>query len=362
MKVMIVAAGTGGHVFPGLALGQVLCSHHIAVEWLGTAQGKARHWVAPYAIPYHAITMQGLRGKGVFGWLMAPFRLVRAIWQAVIIMRQQKPNVVLVMGGYVSAPAGIAAKFLGIPLWLHEQNAVAGLSNRLLAPLSTRVLLGLPLVRYPWGWHDAQLIGNPLRSNLQRDAKSTAHNPLRLLVIGGSQGAHFLNTRLPEVMNAWALAQGFTIWHQTGEKEQQSVQTAYERAGLSVRVDAFIEDMGQAYAWADLVISRSGALTVTELMQVARPSLLIPYPHAVDDHQVANAQALLDKGSAQLLLQADASVHNLRAHLQRYLQDEETLRQAYGLANQLHENHAADVLANELIAAFATTSEEGEEI
>lgn len=362
MKVMIVAAGTGGHVFPGLAVAQVLRSQHICVEWLGTAQGKARDWVKPHAIPYHAIAMQGLRGKGLFGWLLAPLRLLRATFQAWMILRQQKPSVVLVMGGYVSAPAGIAARLLGIPLWLHEQNAVAGLSNRLLAPLSNRILLGLPLVTCPWGWKNAVVVGNPLRANLQRQVKTVANKPLRLLILGGSQGAHFLNTCLPEVMRAWPLAQNITIWHQTGQREQKLVHDAYEQSGLSARVDAFIEDMGQAYAWADLVIARAGALTVAELMQVARPALLIPYPHAVDDHQAANAKALLVKGAAQMLLQHDADVAKVRAVLQDYLQDTSTLELAYSQATQVGENKAAEVLANELIATFAKRSEEGEKI
>jgi UDP-N-acetylglucosamine--N-acetylmuramyl-(pentapeptide) pyrophosphoryl-undecaprenol N-acetylglucosamine transferase len=351
MKVMIAAAGTGGHVFPGLAVANALRAQGADVVWLGTAQGKEAAWVGKEDIAFHGIAMQGLRGKGLGGWLLMPFRLLRAIAQAWQVLKQEHPDKLLVMGGYISAPAGIAARLLGIPIWLHEQNAVAGLSNRLLAPLSARLFLGLPLQTVPVGWSKAELIGNPLRRSLQR-ATAARHDAatLRVLILGGSQGASFLNNLLPQVFSDWSLSPRCAIWHQTGQVAQEVVASAYQSAQITAKVDAFIDDMASAYLWADVVIARAGALTVAELAQSARPALLIPFPHAVDDHQRANAMTLVAMGGASLLTQSATKVEDVRQFLADALLQPEDHEQAYHQLCQLPENRAAEVLATRILA------------
>jgi UDP-N-acetylglucosamine--N-acetylmuramyl-(pentapeptide) pyrophosphoryl-undecaprenol N-acetylglucosamine transferase len=319
LRVVIVAAGTGGHVFPGLAIAERLIQQGIDVHWLGTAQGRARDWVEAVGVPYHGIDMTGLRGKGIFGWLALPWRLARAVWQARRWLQMRQPDFVLVMGGYVSAPAGLAARWLGISLWLHEQNAVAGLSNRLLAPFCQRIWLGMPLAHTPMGWRQAVWIGNPLRAQLRRSAWRVrgASEPLRVLVIGGSQGARFFNQQLPEIF-ARLQQQALEIRHQTGKDGVDTVQAAYQSLSLSATVVAFIKDMSLAYTWADVVIARAGALTVAELQQVARPAFLVPFPASVDDHQYHNAMTLVKQGIATLVRQSDI---NLPGQLIAWLQN-----------------------------------------
>jgi UDP-N-acetylglucosamine--N-acetylmuramyl-(pentapeptide) pyrophosphoryl-undecaprenol N-acetylglucosamine transferase len=348
-KIMIAAAGTGGHVFPGLAVADALQQQGVEVVWLGTQQGKEGAWVAKASIRFHGIAMQGLRGKGLLGWLQAPFRLLRAIAQAWRLLKQEKPELLLVMGGYISAPAGIAARLLGIPVWLHEQNAIAGLSNRLLAPLSERLFLGLPLHKTPFGWEKAELIGNPLRKALSR-SQQARHDTLvlRVLILGGSQGASFLNDLLPRVMND-RVSNHLSIWHQTGVNQRDVVNAAYHYAGVKARVDAFIDDMASAYAWADVVIARSGALTVAEIAQTARPALFIPFPSAVDNHQYVNALSLVEAGGASVFVQSQTTVEKMRDFLNQYLSQPEAHQLAYNSLSALPENQAAAVLARAIV-------------
>ncbi len=349
MKVMIAAAGTGGHVFPGLAVASALQQQSVTVVWLGAQQGKEGGWVSKASTPFHGIAMQGLRGKGLVGWLQMPFRLLRAIWQAMRVLKQERPDLLLVMGGYVSAPAGIAARLLGIPVWLHEQNAIAGLSNRLLAPLSERLFLGLPLQKMPFGWKKAELIGNPLRNALAR-SRQARHDGvvLRVLILGGSQGAGFLNDLLPKVMND-GISNHLSIWHQTGVNQREVVNASYHDAGVKARVDAFIEDMATAYAWADVVIARSGALTVAEIAQTARPALFIPFPSAVDNHQYVNALSLVEAGGASVFVQSQTTVEKIRDFLNQYLSQPEAHQLAYNNLLALPENNAASLLAQTIV-------------
>jgi len=346
---MIAAAGTGGHVFPGLAVAHALQQQGVEVVWLGTQQGKEGAWVDKESILFHGIAMQGLRGKGLLGWLQAPFRLLRAIAQAWGVLKQEKPELLLVMGGYISAPAGIAARLLGIPVWLHEQNAIAGLSNRLSAPLSERIFLGLPLHKTPFGWKKAELIGNPLRKALSR-SQQARHDAvvLRVLILGGSQGANFLNDLLPKVMDD-GVSNQLSLWHQTGVSQRDVVNASYHYCGVKARVDAFIDDMATAYAWADVVIARAGALTVSEIAQTARPSLLIPFPFAVDNHQYFNALMLVNTGGAQVMPQSQVSVDAVRDFLNRYLAQPQAHQLAYNSLSALPENQAATVLARAIV-------------
>jgi len=353
MKVMIAAAGTGGHVFPGLAVADTLLQQQHQVVWLATDQGKELQWINQAGVSLTCLQMSGVRGKGWKGWFKAPFQLFSAWRQAIQILRQQDPDVLLVMGGYVSVPAGLAASWLGIPFCVHEQNSVAGLSNRLLAPLSQSILLGLPLHKTPIGWSQAQLVGNPLRAMLVRQPKKSAHRPLRLLMIGGSQGAQFINETMPEVMQDWTFRHEFSVWHQTGRAMKEQVENAYQQAGMDARVCDFIHDMGEAYAWADLVIARSGALTVTELMQVARPALFIPFPYAVDDHQFTNCLSLVKAELAEVVRQDQASIDYFRERLFDYLTNPQTLILRYQRLNAQVQNTAASQVATRVIALAA---------
>lgn len=348
-KVMIAAAGTGGHVFPGLAVAEALRLRGVDVVWLGTNQGKAQAWVNSANLPYTGIDMQGLRGKGVLGWLALPWRLWKAYRQAVAAIRYEQPSLLLVMGGYVSAPAGLAAKWLGVPIWLHEQNAIAGLSNRLLAPMAEQVFLGMPLQYHPAGWQSAQWIGNPLRAALSRQtADDWQGRRLRVLVLGGSQGAQFINRLMPKVWQQNTLAERLSIHHQTGVQDEEAVRAAYGVAD-QVQVSAFIQDMASAYAWADVIVARAGALTVAEVTQVGRPACFIPFPAAVDDHQYHNAMTLVSQGAAIVIRQENLTADSMAAWLGQLLDDHgyaDSLRTA---ASQLPQQQAASQLADAIV-------------
>lgn len=351
MNILIAAAGTGGHVFPGIAVAESLLAQGVEVHWLHTDKGREASWLQAYPITRHQIEMQGLRGKGLSGWLAMPMRLLRAVRQAIAVLRVVKPSAVLVMGGYVSVPAGLAAKWLRIPLVVHEQNAIVGMSNKLLAPVANQVYMGLPLQAWPLGFEEAELIGNPLRRQLQRDVYLP--NPtraLRVLVIGGSQGASFLNAVLPAVCTGWQWTEQLEVWHQTGAGDYEQVREAYHAAQVRARVDVFIDDMATAYAFADVVIARAGAMTVSEITQVAKPALFIPYPYAVDNHQEANAQALVDMGAAWMVVQSKASMDVLRYQLAEWLQKPQLLAEARQVLLAQPDNHAGEQIAQALIA------------
>lgn len=355
MKVMIAAAGTGGHVFPGLAVAQNLQAKGVDVRWLATFVGREVNWVQQAGVPMQHVDMCGVRGKGWKTKLLTPWYVLQAVLQARRILKLEKPDVVLVMGGYVSVPAGLAAILLNIPLCVHEQNSIAGLSNRLLAPISRALLLGLPLKQQPKGWQKAQLVGNPLRHAIQRQPRLKLQKPLRILVLGGSLGAHFLNTRLPEVVQGWPQSGYVRIHHQCGAEQKATVERAYRDTDVAVEVSEFIDDMGQAYAWADVVIARAGALTVSEIQQAARPAIFIPFPHAVDNHQYYNAQHLVSAGVAQVLPQAEATVDALRAHISTFL-DDAFAEQCLQKMNQLAENTATEQVS-QIIMSLATSSD-----
>ncbi|MBU2764648.1 undecaprenyldiphospho-muramoylpentapeptide beta-N-acetylglucosaminyltransferase, partial [Acidithiobacillus ferrivorans] len=265
-SVLIAAGGTGGHVIPALAVADALRARGVAVAFAGTATGMEARLVPERGYPLHTLDMQGLRGKGIGRWLRAPWRVGKAILQARAILRQTQSRVVLGMGGYVAAPVGIAAWTLGRPLCLHEQNAIAGLSNRLLAPLAKRVLLGFPGARLPHGaW-----VGNPVRAAIRalpapQERFKNRNGPPRLLIMGGSQGAKALNEVSVAALSSMTAAERPVIWHQTGKDHLESTQAAYLQAGLDARVEPFIEDMAAALGWADLALCRAGAATIAEL-------------------------------------------------------------------------------------------------
>ncbi len=306
--LMVLAGGTGGHVFPALAVAELWRSAGGMVEWIGTEHGIENRLVPAKGIMLHRLAVHGMRGKGMVHRLKAPLPLLKALLQSWRLLRRTEVVVVLGMGGYVTGPAGIAARLAGKPLVLHEQNAVAGLSNRLLAPLATRVLTGFPGVFR--GHRQHVFVGNPVRQEIIRPSPTPVAEPdgLKILVLGGSQGAQALNEHVPEVLQCcwkrWKQSglRTLSVLHQTGERQRAETRNRYEGwgEGFSVEVSAFIDNMQQAYLQADLVICRSGALTVAELAAAAKPSILVPFPFAVDDHQTRNAEYLVQAGAAVL--------------------------------------------------------------
>lgn len=300
-KIVIMAGGTGGHVFPGIALAEALKHEDVNVFWLGTEGGMEATWVNNAQLPLYTISIKGLRGNGLKGWLMAPFNILKARAQAKKIMQEIQPDLVLGMGGFVCGPGGLAAKSLGIPLVLHEQNAIPGLTNKLLARIANLVITAFPQNKIHG--KNVVTIGNPVREGLEDIEQVENTQPCHLLVLGGSRGALALNETLPKALALMDEAIRPVVKHQTGEKTLQQAQQAYKEANVQAEVVPFIDNMLLAYASADMVLCRSGALTVSELMASARPAIMVPYPHAVDDHQTANAKALVDLDGGEIIQQ-----------------------------------------------------------
>lgn len=319
--LLVMAGGTGGHVFPALAVADCLREQGVDVHWMGTAKGIEARVVPAADIPLHLIDVQGLRGKGKLSLLGAPLRLLKAIWQAVKVVRSVKPDAILGMGGFASGPGAVAARLLGIPLVIHEQNAVAGLTNRLSARMAKRVLEAFGGAFSRMNIH-TESVGNPVRGPIlalpapaERFAKR--QGPLRVLVVGGSLGAQRINELLPEVLAALPADARPEVWHQTGRNHHDATVARYEALGVTARVVPFIEQMDEAYGWADWVICRAGALTVSELAIAGLPALLVPFPWAVDDHQTGNARFLEQAGAAWLIQQKDLTPDALSALLQQ---------------------------------------------
>jgi UDP-N-acetylglucosamine--N-acetylmuramyl-(pentapeptide) pyrophosphoryl-undecaprenol N-acetylglucosamine transferase len=301
--IVVMAGGTGGHVFPALAVAERLRALGHEVVWIGTRAGLEARVVPARGLPIEWITIAGVRGKGLMTLLLAPLNLLRAVWQALAILRRRRPQAVIGLGGFVAGPGGLAAWLLRRPLLIHEQNAIAGLTNRLLAHLARRVLEAFPDT-FPASARRLT-VGNPVRPEItalpppaQRLAKRDGR--ARLLVLGGSLGALALNRSVPQALALLPPELRPEVRHQAGRTLAEA-QKAYAAAGLDIQPEAFIEDMAAAYAWADLVICRAGALTVAELAAAGLPAVLIPFPYAVDDHQTANAQYLVSAGAARLI-------------------------------------------------------------
>lgn len=329
-NVLIMAGGTGGHVFPALACAREFQARGYQVHWLGTPRGIENEVVPAAGLPLHLINVSGLRGKGFGSLLKAPLQLVRALAQARRIIRQLRPVCVLGLGGYVTGPGGLAAKLCGVPLIIHEQNGVAGTANRSLVPLAARVCEAFPDTFKPG--EKRRTTGNPVREEL---FLATPRNALdgrrpRLLVLGGSLGAEPLNKLVPAALAKLDGPLRPEVFHQAGKQHADVTRERYREAGLAAEVAPFIKDMARAYAWADLVICRAGALTVSELAAAGLPAFLIPLPHAIDDHQTRNAQYLAKEGAAVLLPQARTEAADLAAQLTEVMMQPEKLK-AMGL-------------------------------
>ncbi|MDG1463062.1 MAG: undecaprenyldiphospho-muramoylpentapeptide beta-N-acetylglucosaminyltransferase [Gammaproteobacteria bacterium] len=327
--VLIMAGGTGGHVFPALAVARELRERNESVIWLGTERGLESRVVPADGFPLELVRVSGLRRKGLLSWMLAPFKLLLAIWDAIRLVRMHQPKVVLGMGGFASGPGGVAAWLLRRPLIIHEQNAAAGLTNRLLALFATRVLQGFPEAFS--SKVQAQTIGNPVRTDIfelpSPEQRMSRHaGPLRLLVLGGSQGALVLNETVPAAVAELAASESeFEIWHQSGRATYEAACKAYSEADVDAHIEPFIEDMNKAYGWADLVVCRAGALTIAELAAAGLGSVLVPYPSAVDDHQTRNALFMVEANAAILIPQPALSAVSLAEHLQRFATNREQL-------------------------------------
>ena len=308
-KLLVMAGGTGGHVFPGLAVAKKLQAQGWEIRWLGTADRMEADLVPKHGIEIDFIKVKGLRGQGVSKLLKAPFQIINAIIQAKKHIQAWQPDVVLGMGGYVSGPGGIAAWLSGIPVVLHEQNAVAGLTNQWLSKIAKKVFQA-----FPGAFPKAEVVGNPVREDVvaledPSERLKDRQGDIRILVMGGSQGAKVLNDTLPKVMSQ--LGSGFTVMHQAGKNNQENVLDAYRSHSVNaVQVTEFIDDVAQAYAWADLLVCRSGALTVSEVSAAGVGSIFIPFMHK-DRQQALNADHLVECGAAFMIEQPDLTVDNL---------------------------------------------------
>lgn len=348
--VIIMAGGTGGHIFPALAVAEQIRRRSVPVVWLGSKGGMETRIVPQYDIPLVAIAVRGLRGKGALTRLLAPFKLSYAVIEALRAMIKLKPRAVLGLGGFASGPGGLAAWLLGKPLYVHEQNAIPGMTNRWLSHLARVVMEGFPGSLSSISKAPAVFTGNPLREAFaqiddagQRLAQRSG--PVRLLVLGGSLGALKLNETVPAAVASPVVDQELEIWHQCGEKHLDVTREAYRTAEVQACVEPFISDMATAYAWADLVIARAGALTVSELTQVGVAAILVPYPHAVDDHQTVNAAALVQRGAARLLPDQDVAPETLAEQLQQLVTDRDVLLEMAVASAELRKPAAAEEVA-----------------
>ncbi len=319
-SVLVMAGGTGGHIFPGLAVAEYLRKQGWSVSWMGNPSGMEYRLVPAKGFTFEGVQFGGLRGKGMLTKLLMPFRLVRAMMQSWKILRRLKPSVVLGMGGYITFPGGLVSYLMGRPLVLHEANSVAGSANRVLARFADRVLTG-----FPHTLEHGQWVGNPIRGGFEvlGDCKARyamRQGPLHLLVVGGSLGAAALNTVVPEALALLPDDQRPNVMHQTGEQHLEAVTEKYQQLGVRGELKPFIEDMAGAYAKADLVICRAGAMTVSEISAAGVAACFVPFPYAIDDHQTANARFLSDAKAAMLMSQTEldaATLANLILGLQR---------------------------------------------
>jgi UDP-N-acetylglucosamine--N-acetylmuramyl-(pentapeptide) pyrophosphoryl-undecaprenol N-acetylglucosamine transferase len=336
--ILVMAGGTGGHIYPALAVARALQEHSQNVVWLGTHRGLESRIVPAAGIDIEWISVRGLRRKGLIAILLAPIEICWALMQSLAVILRLRPAAVLGMGGFVSGPGGVAAWLTRRPLLIHEQNAAAGLTNRLLARLARVVLQA-----FPGSFNsavNAETVGNPVRKEIAAVAEPAIRyaerdGPLRLLVLGGSQGALTLNKSVPAAIAKLPADRRPIVRHQCGTRTLDQARQAYAGNDVDVELLPFIEDMAAAYAWADLVVCRAGALTVAELCAVGLPALLVPYPAAVDDHQTANARPMVAAGAAQIIADRDLTGDTLSEALLQWLESRSELQSKAQKARQL---------------------------
>lgn len=339
-RVLIMAGGTGGHVFPALAIAKKLQEHSYEILWLGT-RGRMEEMLVPkHGFNIEYIDVKGIRRNGLKAKLTAPFMLIRAILEALAVLRKFRPGVCIGMGGYASGPGGVAAYLLRIPLVLHEQNAAAGLTNRLLFKLASRVLLGFPGA---FTGSKVKLVGNPVREEimaLHESKRDFNYGKLCVLIVGGSLGAKALNEKLPETLKQFG--DKIDVVHQAGKGNSEATLERYKGAAFSYQVSDFIHDMDKVYLWAHLIICRAGALTVAEVSAAGLPAIFIPLPTAVDDHQTKNAMTMVNAGAAKIIAQQDLNDESLKAAIEPLLSDRSLLDKMSQNARAQASLHATD--------------------
>lgn len=353
-SVLIMAGGTGGHIYPGLAVADALRKRGVTVRWLGAADGMEGRKVPPRGIPLDEIHIKGLRGKGVKGWLALPFRLLRAVREAGKAMRQHTPGCAISFGGYVAGPGGLAARLQGVPLLVHEQNRVPGMTNKALSHLAQTVMQA-----FDGAFPGAITCGNPVRADvaaLPQPALRWADRigKPRLLITGGSQGARALNELLPEAIATLPQAVRPLIQHQAGEAGSDATAQLYHDLGIEATVTDFIDDMAAAYAWADLVVCRAGALTISELAAAGLGAILVPFPQAVDDHQTANARVLVHAGGAKMAPQSSLTADSLAGLLEPLLSDRDACLALAEAARTVAVPDSAETVAEACLALVKT--------
>ncbi|MDP3701601.1 MAG: undecaprenyldiphospho-muramoylpentapeptide beta-N-acetylglucosaminyltransferase [Hylemonella sp.] len=341
---LVMAGGTGGHIFPGLAVAEALREKGWRVHWLGNQAGMEGRLVPPRGFTFESIDFGGVRGKGPLTLALLPLRLLKAFWQSIQVVRRVQPDVLIGLGGYITFPAGMMGVLLGKPLVLHEQNSVAGLANKVLAGVADRVLTAFPKVMGKGQW-----IGNPLRAAFLQQPPPAERfagrsGPLRLLVVGGSLGAKALNDVVPRALALIPPEQRPQVIHQSGASQIDALRSNYAAAGVSAELTPFIEDAAQAFAYADLVLCRAGASTVTEIAAVGAAAVFVPFPAAVDDHQTSNARFLVDQGAGLLLPQKEMTTEGLAELLQK-LDRSTLLRWAEQAQSQAKTGATAQVVA-----------------
>ncbi|MDP9011906.1 MAG: undecaprenyldiphospho-muramoylpentapeptide beta-N-acetylglucosaminyltransferase [Pseudomonadota bacterium] len=354
--VLIMAGGTGGHVFPALAVAKVLRERGVAVVWLGVPASMESRVVPANGFPIEWVRVKGIRGKGVAAWVMAPVRIVNAVLQSIAVLRRVRPRAVLGAGGYVSGPGGIAAWLLRIPLLIHEQNAIPGLTNRWLARLAGHVLQGFP------GSFDksvgARFVGNPVRADIAAIPEPAVRfagrgGRARLLVFGGSQGAQRLNAMVPQALSRLDPERRPLVRHQAGERGIDAARAAYREAHIEADVTPFIDDMAAAYAWADAAVCRAGAMTIAELQAAGLGALLVPLPVATDDHQTKNAETMVHIGAANVLQERDLTADSLSGCIGELTADRARMQKMAEAARRARVLDAAEQVASECLAAGA---------
>ncbi|WNC72970.1 undecaprenyldiphospho-muramoylpentapeptide beta-N-acetylglucosaminyltransferase [Thalassotalea psychrophila] len=345
--ILVMAGGTGGHIFPGLAVAENLQAQGWHVHWLGTSDRMEAQVIPANGIDISFINIAGLRGKGIKSWLTMPFKVLQSVFQSLKVLKQVQPDVVLGMGGYASAPGGLAAWLKRVPLVLHEQNAVAGMSNRYLAKIATKVLSAFPnAFALPV---TSTVVGNPVRSDISKlNTSEEREITKKVLVVGGSLGAKILNDTVPQAISQIKL-QDIDVWHQTGSGNSAAITASYEDYGVNkdkVKVTDFIDEMSVAYDWADLVICRAGALTVSELAMAGKPAIFVPLPHAVDDHQTKNAEYLVKQGGAKLMPQDKFNATVLAQKLNLLFSSDMALRNMAKASKSASTPNATQVVAD----------------
>ena len=345
--ILIVAGGTGGHIYPALAVADHLKNRAVRTVWLGSRRGLETRIVPQAGIRLFRIAVSGLRGRSLWHWLIAPFVLSVALMQALLTIIRVRPSLVLGMGGFASGPGGLAAWICGRPLVIHEQNAIAGLTNSILSRIATKVLEGFP-GSFPTG-RRAITVGNPVRESIisiePPKARAMRSDTLRILVIGGSRGARALNDGVPRVIREID-APSLEIWHQTGAGNEAVTRQAYAHTLAPVRLTEFIDDMAAAYNWADLVICRAGAITISELAAAGVASILVPFPYAIDDHQTANANYLVEASAAMMVAEGPDFVQRLTAAVQQLRHSQVQMLRLACRARELAKPHAAAQVAD----------------